>query len=459
MNNTIMEKRLGNEPIGPLLTKLALPAIVGMGVNALYNIIDTYFISRGVGTLGIGGLTVAFPIQMLIASFAQMFGIGASSIISRRLGQGRKQEAARAAGNALFLSVGVGITITLIGFFSQKPLLRLFGATDQLLPYAGEYLSVILFGAVFISAAMTGNNIIRAEGRATVAMGAMLAGTLINLILDPIFIFYFDWGLRGAGLATIIGQAASSLWIAAFFLNGKSTLPIKLPHFRPRFAIIRETVLLGIPAFIRHAGGSLLAVFVLNGITRYGGGENAIAAFGLINRLIMLSIMPVLGIAQGFQPIVGFNYGAGKNERVIEAIRKGIGYATLLSTAFFIILQLFPHQLLGFFTQEPGLLQEGTSALRKISIFLFLLGLQVIGSSFFQALGKKLPSLILGMSRQLLLLIPLVLIMPLFFGLQGIWLAFGMADLGAATITAVWLVKEIKRDPQLRREERRFAVL
>jgi putative MATE family efflux protein len=438
------DKMLGTERIGKLLTKLSVPAIVGMIVNALYNVVDTIFIGRGVGTMGIGGLTIAFPVQMFIMAVAMLIGIGAASVISRGLGAGERDRANRSAGNTLSVSIIFGVIVMAAGYLLMKPLLRILGATEEIMPYARDYLSVIFLGAPFITFAAASNNVVRAEGRAAVAMLTMVIGTGLNILLDPIFIFGLGLGVKGAAIATVISQFVSFTFLLLFFLSGRSSLKIKLKYLRPNWHVLGEMLKLGLPIFVRQFGVSIFAVIVNNSLRAYGSGLH-IAAFGVVNRLLMFMLMPLMGLSQGFQPIAGYNYGARDYGRVREVVKVSIIVSTLIAAVFFVIVMLFPRPLLRIFSEDALLIREGIRVLRTVSIAVPLIGLQLIGATYFLALGKAIPSLLLGMSRQILFLIPLVLLLPLAFGLNGIWIAFPAADFLATAVTVIWFGVDIQR--------------
>lgn len=435
---------LGTEGIGKLLVKMSVPAIVGMLVNALYNLVDTIFIGRGVGTLGIGGLTVAFPVQMFIMSVAMLIGIGAASVISRSLGSDDRARANRSAGNTLSVSILFGIIVMILGYLLMKPLLRSLGATESIMPYSKDYLSVIFLGAPFITFAAASNNVVRAEGRATVAMLTMVIGTGLNIVLDPIFIFGLQLGVKGAAIATVISQFVSFLFLLFFFVTGRSSLEIKFRHLKPDWDVLGEMLKLGVPIFIRQFGVSIFAVIVNNSLRAYGS-ELYIAAFGVVNRLLMFMLMPLMGLAHGFQPIAGYNYGAGDFERVKQTVKLSVIVSTVAAAFFFIIVMAFPKPLLSIFTKDLLLISEGISVLRTVSLAVPLIGLQIIGATYFLALGKAIPSLFLGMSRQILFLIPLVLLFPLLWGLTGIWIAFPVADLLSTLVTVVWFSLDMRK--------------
>ncbi len=434
---------LGTMSIGKLLAKLSIPAMIGMIVNALYNVVDTIYLGRGVGPLAIGGLTIAFPFQMIVMAIGMTIGVGAASVISRNLGSGDRDNAYHAAGTALTVAVLLGLLMSGIGVIFLDPLLRLFGASDTLLAYARAYLSVILFGIPLISFAMASNNIVRAEGKAMAAMISMLIGTVMNIILDPVFIFVFHMGIKGAAVATVISQGLSFIYLLLFFITGQSSLKIKIRHLVPDFTLLKEIVLIGLPAFIRQAGGSVLAV-ILNNVLMVYGGDLAISSYGVINKLLMFTLMPLFGIVQGFQPIAGYNYGARKFDRVQHSIKVSVLITTIMSTLSFLVMMLFPEFLIRLFTTDKTLIGLSVNAIRRVVLFIPLIGIQIVGAAFFQAVGKALPSLILGMTRQIIFLIPLVLVVPRFLGLNGVWLSFPGADIGSVIVTLFWLLKEMK---------------
>jgi len=435
---------LGNEPVGRLLAKMAVPATVAMFVNALYNVVDTIFVGRGVGALAIGGLSVAFPLQMIVISIGLMIGIGAASIVSRSLGAGDAERAARTVGTAFTLAALFAIAVSAASYAFIDPLVRLFGATDELFTYARDYLSVILPGAVFVSFAIASNHLVRSEGQALASMTIMLVGAVSNIILDPIFIFGFDMGIRGAALATVVGQFLSFSYAIFFYLSGKSGLALRPHHLVPRPAIVRELLALGVPTFIRQFGASFFVIVTNNALAAYGG-NIAISAFGVIHKVLIFSLMPLFGIAQGFQPIAGYNYGAGKLLRVREAVRKAAATSVITASIFFTAVMLFPAAIFSLFSTSTELISLGSYAIRIVLLVIPLIGLQITGTVFFQAVGMAIPSLVLSLSRQILLLIPLVVVLPRFFGLSGVWMAFPVADVLATLITVVWLRYEMRK--------------
>lgn len=438
--------RLGTEKVRTLLINLSLPATVGMIVNALYNVVDTIFIGWGVNTLAIGGLAIAFPLQMIIMAFALMIGVGAASAVSRCLGRGNRERAEKVAGNAFFSIILLSSTFMILGLIFVEPLLRIFGATETLLPYAKEYITVIFAGSVFFSFAVASNNLIRAEGNAKVAMLSMVIGTGLNIILDPIFIFPLKMGIRGAALATIISQFVSFVYVLFYLYSGKSILRLKFHHLKPEKEIIKEILAVGSSALARQIAGSIMALVLNNSLKVYGG-DQAITIFGIINKLLAFLFMPMFGVVQGMQPIIGFNYGAKKIDRVRETIKLSLLTVTMIGGLTWLIAEIFSPQIIAVFTAETEIIISGSKVMRIIFAAAPVIGVQIVGAGLFQSLGKAVPSLILTISRQILMFIPLVLILPRFFGwgLLGIWLAFPIADLLSTIVTGLFLRSQLKK--------------
>ena len=447
-----MDKRkyeLGHEPIGRLLVRYSTPAMVAMFANSLYNLVDAIFVGQGPGTLALGALAVSFPIQMFILAIAQVVGIGSASIISRSLGAGDHRKAERTAGTSFAMVVVFSAVLTTAGLVFLTPLLRLFGATPAILPYARDYLSVILGGSFFFAYAVSSNNIVRAEGNAKAAMISMFIGVLTNIVLDPIFIFTLGLGIRGAAIATIIANMCAFLYLTRYFLSGMSMLRIRRQDLVPNPAIVREVVPIGLSSFTRVAAQSLVAIILNHSIVYYGA-DIHLAVLGVLNRMLLFFLLPLFGLMQGFQPIVGFNYGAGNMDRTKETIWKTAAAATLLCCFAFLMLMLFPRLFLRLFSKDPLLLSEGVSIIRTVIIWLPFVGFQVVGATLFQALGRVFPALFLSMSRQIFFLIPLVLVLPLYLGLRGVWISIPVADCLSTIVTAIWVAHEIRRIGRLR---------
>ena len=449
-----IHKMLGEEKIGRLLLSLSLPATIGMLVQAMYNFVDTIFVGKGVGSMGIAGISIALPVQIFVMAFAQMFGIGGASVISRALGERDHEKARRAAGNVMVFSLAFGLVMTLLGQFFLDQLLIMLGASEAIIPYAREYLGIILLGSAFFSFGMAMNHVVRAEGKPKIAMAAMLISAVLNIILDPIFIFSLNMGIRGAALATVLSQAATSIYVLFYFLSGKSLLRVSLRSLIPEWRIMRETVSVGLSAFSRQVAGSVLAVVLNNSLVFYGG-DIAVAVYGVINRLLMVFIMPMFGVNQGFLPIVGYNYGARKMRRARESVKLASAVTTMIALFSSIVMFLFARQLISIFTDETELIESTIYALRIVILATPTIGVQVIASGMFQALGKALPALFLSLLRQIIILIPLILVIPRFLGINGIWISFPLADLIAFAISLVFYLRELKifRSGELNVEE------
>ena len=443
---------LGKDPVFKLLVRLSVPAIVGLIVYALYNLVDTIYIGQGIGTivegkgsLASGGLAVAFPCQVIAMSLGIMFGMGAASVISRNLGSGDRERAAKAAGNAFVLTIIAGTIVMVFGRIFTKDILILFGATESIFPYAYDYLSVILFGTVSICITMTGQYIIQAEGRAKAAMLCMVIGMGMNIILDPVFIFGFKMGIKGAALATDISLSLSALYVLIFFYKKKSSINLKISHLIPDIPVIKEIFVLGIIVFVRQAAKSVLFIIMNNTLKTYGG-DMAISSFGIIFRLLTFMLVPLAGIGQGFQPIAGYNYGAKKYKRVKEVIIKALLAATILALLSFSLMLFFSKYMLRIFNSEQQLLDVAVPALQIIILIIPFIGLQIVGSMYFFATGKAGSAFFLSLSRQIIFLIPLVLLFPHFWGVTGVWVAFPAADFLSSLVTGLWLLIALKRE-------------
>src|SRR6056297_3335609 len=437
-------KALGEENIGKLLKRLSIPAMMGMIVNALYNFVDTVFLGQFVGVDAIGALAISFPIQMIIMGLGTMIGIGAASAASRALGAKQIEKADHIVGNAFLSIFIIGILLITLGREFLNPILTLFGATDTLLPLAYDYMNIILMGSIFLTISMVSNNVIRAEGNAKVAMISMMIGTGFNIILDPIFIELLGFGIRGAAIATVLGQILAFLYVTNYFYRGKSNFKIMPHHLKPNFEYLKEIFTVGFPTFMRQIAGSILAIVVNNSLGFYGG-DLAISVYGVINRVLMFILMPMFGIVQGFQPIASFNYGAKNFKRVIEVLKVSIKFLIIYSTIGVIIIQLFPGIIIKMFNNDTELVNLGKVAIRIVTIMIPFVGIQILSASLFQAIGKAGPALIVSLSRQTLFLIPLVLLLPNFnnLGLIGIYAAFPLADVLAIVLSLYLLKKEV----------------
>ncbi|MYL39873.1 MATE family efflux transporter [Halobacillus litoralis] len=434
-------QRLGTQPIPKLLANLSIPAMIGMFVMALYNVIDTLFIARGVGILGVSGVSIGFPVMMVIMAIAAAVGIGGASVISRRLGADKKDEADLVFGNVLIMIILIS-SVGFIGAFTfLEPLLKIFGATENIMPYAKDYLFPIMVGSLFFSFAFATNNIIRSEGNSRFAMITMIIPAVLNIILDPIFIFGLDMGVQGASVATVISQATVSIVVLNYFLKGKSSLTVRRAALKLQTKIIREIITIGMPAFIRQVAGSAMMIAINLMLIKFGG-EFEVGVFGIVQKLAMFTIMPMIGVLQGMQPIIGYNYGAQNYERLKETVKLGMKVVTIISAGIFVVMMAFPNVLMMIFTGDQATIDTGVHAIRIMFAFAVLIGAQVVSGGLYQALGMAKPAMILSMARQVLFLIPLVLILPNFFGVTGVWLAFPAADLLAFILSMVFLYKD-----------------
>jgi len=414
-----------------------------MVVGALYNIIDTIFVGKGVGSLAIAALSIVLPIQLIIMGIGTMLGIGSASIISRALGRNRKDIARDVFGNAVVLNLLISTLCMVLIYPFMDKFLIFFGASAQVLPYAKDYAYIVLAGFIFLSFAVNSNSCIRAEGSPRAAMYAMGIGALMNIILDPIFIFVLGMGIKGAAIATVISQALSTIYIIFYILFGKSIFNINIAVFKLRFPLVREILTLGFPSFLRSTMASFI-ILIFNRLLSFYGGDLYIAIMGIGLRLLSLVQMPLIGITQGFSTIVGFNYGA----RLYPRVKKVLGIAALwtivIAGAGFLVMMIFPRFVITLFSSDAELIGEGIGILRIVILFLPFIGVQMLGGGLFQSIGKAVPALVLTISRQVLFLVPAAFLLPMVFGLNGVWMAVPVADFLSIVATGIWVSREIK---------------
>ncbi|MCB2355575.1 MATE family efflux transporter [Clostridium estertheticum] len=444
-----MNTKLGSESISKLLFKFSVPAITGMVVNALYNIVDRIYIGhiKGVGSYALSGLAITFPISVIIMAFGMLIGIGACSVISIRLGEKNVEAADNILGNAVMLLTIISLVLGIFGVLFLNKILILFGADQNNLPYAKAYIQIILMGAVFQNIGFGINNIIRAEGNPKMAMLTMMFGAIINIILDPIFIFVFKMGIQGAAIATVISQAFNTLLVLRYFTakNSGSVLKLKKTNLKLNKYIVNDIFAIGVAPFSMQIASSLVAILYNRGLYTYGG-NLAIAAMGILNSISMLIFMPIVGISQGIQPIIGYNYGAKLYDRVFKVLKLAIIFGTCIAVIGFIVVQLFANQLITIFVgNNPELIKLGAHGLRIDLMVLPILGFQILGASYFQAINEAKTSMILSVLRQVIVLIPIILILPLFLKLDGLWFSQPCADLIATALTIFFLVRSIKK--------------
>ncbi|MFY9139222.1 MAG: MATE family efflux transporter [Thermacetogeniaceae bacterium] len=442
-----MDKRsdeLGHAPVGRLLWHFSWPTIIGMMCNALYNIVDRAFVGRGVGPLAIAATTVAFPLMTILLALSVLIGVGTTALISLRLGEQKKEEAELVAANGTTLLILLPLCFSIIYFCFPEPILRLFGATDEVLPYARDFMHIIMLGAAVGSLGMGMNNFIRAEGNPIMAMSTQVLGALLNGVLNYVFIFHLHMGIKGSALATVIGQIFASIWVLSYYFTGRSLIKLRLKNFIPRLPIVLNIMSIGFAPFGLQAASCLQQVILNKAVIRYSG-DMGLSAVGIIMSVVSLLLMPVLGLNSGAQPIIGFNYGAQQYARVKETLKKTVIVASCISTAGYLIIQIWPHKIAGLFTKgETALTNMTADAMTVFLGMIFILGFQVSCSHYFQAIGKAIHAAVLSLSRQVLFYIPLLFILPHFWGIDGVWRTAPTADILAALITAYFIFREMK---------------
>lgn len=450
MINQRNQNVLDDDRIGRLLLKLSLPTFFGMFVMTLYNVVDTIFIGHYVGPLGIAGLSIVFPLQMLSVGIGEMTGMGGASLISRSIGAGDVPKAERTLGNALTANIVLSVALMVACLAMPDFWLRLMGSTETILPYARDYMTIIIIGMLFMTFSMAMNNLIRAEGNARTPMIGMIIGAVTNIILDAIFIIPLGMGIQGAALATVLAQMVSVAFFIRYYFSGKSFLKIYIRNMTIQWNILKEILAIGIASFSRMVAVSFSAIFVNRMLVLYGG-DMAISAFGIIHRLMMFAIMPGIVIGGGLQPILGFNYGAKRYDRALRAIIIAMGAAFACGLFVFGIVYFAPEPFVRIFTNDAELIALSSYAAKRIFLALYMIGLIMVGSLVFQSIGKAVQSFITSIARPILFLIPIVLILPNFLGLDGVWLAFPISDGFTLLLTLLLLFPQIR---ELRRKHR-----
>ena len=451
-------KELGTAPIGQLLLKYAVPAVVAMTASSLYNIVDRIFIGNipEVGTLSLGGLAVTFPIMNLSAAFGAMVGVGSSTMISIKLGQKDYQTAERVLGNLVSLNIIIGLIIGILGLIFIDPLLLFFGASENTLQYAHDYMFIILLGNVVTHLYLGLNSALRSTGHPHVAMSATIATVVINAILDPLFIFTFGMGIKGAAYATILAQVVALCYVITVLSNKKDLIHLHRGIYGLRRQIVKNVLSIGLSPFSMQLCACLVVILINKGLTRHGG-DLAIAAYGIVNGVTFLAVMVVLGICQGMQPIAGYNFGAQQPGRVDEVLRKAIWLATLVMVFDFVVCVFFPQYLVMIFTSDPQLSTLAIRGMRIICSLSPIVGFQIVTGNFFQSIGMAKRSIFLSVSRQLVFLVPFLLVFPEIWGTDGVWISIAAAD-GVASITSgvmLWHFyhqKDTRRIPRIRME-------
>ncbi len=435
---------LGTEPISKLLVKQSVPASIGILVMSLNILVDTIFVGNWIGSIAIAAINVVLPVSFFIAALGMAIGIGGSSIISRALGANNKEKALKTFGNQITLTLLITVAMAAVGLYFVNELIPAFGGKGDIFEPAKIYYRIVLYGVPVLALSMMGNNVLRAEGKPKIAMIAMIIPSVGNLLLDYILINLLDMGMAGAAWASTISYVLCFLFILWFFLSKRSELRISFSHFGLNKAILKEITALGFVTLARQAVVSI-TYLLMNNILFNLGGEASVTMYGIIGRMLMFALFPVLGVTQGFLPIAGYNYGANKFPRVRESINKAIKYAGLLALVIFVLIMTFPEAIVSVFTKDQVILDETPSAMRWVFAAIPIIAIQLIGSAYFQAIGKATPALLLTLTRQGFFFIPLILILPNFFGELGVWISFPIADVLSTIVTGYFLNREIRK--------------
>lgn len=432
---------LGTLDIGKLLLQYSLPAIIAMTAASLYHITDSIFIGHGVGALAISGLAITFPFMNLASAFGSLVGAGAATLLSIRMGQKDYDSANVILGNAITLNLVIGLSFSLISLLFLDPILLFFGASDATLPYAREFMSVILIGNVITHIFMGLNALLRSMGNPKKAMFATIMTVMINLVLNPLFIFVFQWGIKGSALATVISQFIMLMWQLKFFSDKTHFIHFKKESFKLRSRIVKESLSIGISPFMMNAAATVIVIVINQGLIRTGG-DLAVGAYGIINRISFLFVMVVMGFNQGMQPIAGYNFGAKLYSRVDQVLKKTIIRATIVTTSGFLIGQLIPRAVASIFTDDIELIDLAANGMRIVFMTFPIIGFQMVTANFFQSIGMVKKSIFMSLSRQLLFLLPCLLIFPHFWGINGVWYSMPVADAISSVIAAILLIRQ-----------------
>ena len=435
---------LGTENIGKLLMQYAVPAIIAMTASSLYNMVDSIFIGHGVGTMAISGLALTFPLMNLAAAFGSLVGVGAATLISVKLGQKDYDTAQRVLGNVFVLNILLGVAFTVIVMAFLDPILYFFGGSDETVGYARDYMYIILLGNTITHLYLGLNAVLRSSGHPQKAMYATIATVIINTILDPVFIYGFGWGIRGAAIATIVAQIISLMWQLWIFSSKEELLHFHRGIFRLKRKIVFDSLAIGMSPFLMNMAACFIVILINQGLKKYGG-DLAIGAFGIVNRLVFIIVMIVMGLNQGMQPIAGYNFGAKQYERVTKTLKLTIIYATGVTTFGFIIGMLFSDTVVGIFTSDAELIELSAKGLRIVVMFFPIIGFQMVTANFFQSIGMAMKLIFLSLTRQMVVLLPCLLILPRFFGAAGVWYSMPISDLLASLIAGTMLVWQFRK--------------
>ena len=425
----------------------AIPAIIAMTASSLYNMVDSIFIGHGVGPLAIAGLAITFPLMNLAAAFGSLVGVGASTLISVKLGQKDYTTAQHILGNVVSLNLLIGLLFTLVSLLFLDPILYFFGASDATLPYARDYMITILLGNVITHMYLGLNSVLRSAGHPQKAMAATILTVVINTLLDPLFIYTFHMGIRGAAIATVLAQVISLCWLIKIFCNKEELLHLKRGIYRLKMTLVENIIGIGLAPFFMNLASCFIVILINKGLKLYDG-DLAIGAFGIVNRIVFLFVMIVMGLNQGMQPIAGYNFGAQHYHRVNQVMKYTVIAATIVTTTGFLVGELMPELAVSAFTTDAQLIQLSANGLQVVVLFFPIIGFQMVTSNFFQSIGMAKKAIILSLSRQVLILIPCLLILPLFWGVKGVWYSMPISDITASIIAGTMLYAQFKHFKQ-----------
>lgn len=434
-------QELGTKPVGKLLLQYALPSIVAMTASSLYNMVDSIFIGHGVGSLAISALAVCFPFMNLSAAFGTLVGVGASALISVQLGQKNYGLAKHVFGNVITLNIIIGIIFTVLSLIFLDPILYFFGASEDTLPYAHQYMTINIYGNIITHMYFGMNGVLRASGHPKAAMIATINTVIINTILDPIFIFAFGWGIQGAACATLLAQVISMCWQIKIFTNKNEILHFTHGIYKLDSTIVKRIFAVGMSPFLMNLASCLIIIFINKGLKQYGG-DLSIGAYGIVNRITFIFAMLVMGMNQGMQPIAGYNFGARQFHRVTHVLKLTIYYATAVMIIGFMVGELFPGSASRMFTNDEELISISIKGMRIIFIFFPVIGFQMVTANFFQSIGMAGKAIFLSLTRQLIFLLPCLIILPMFMQCDGIWWSMPISDLLASIIAAIMLYRQ-----------------
>jgi len=451
MDNNKATLELGTKPVGSLLLQYAMPAIIAMTASSLYNMVDSIFIGQGVGPMAISGLALTFPFMNLSAAFGAAVGVGASTCISVKLGQRDYGTAQNILGNTVTLNLIVGVLFSVVSLLFLDPILYFFGASEQTIPYPRGYMVVILLGNVFSHMYFGMNAVLRAAGKPRQAMYATMFTVVMNTILDPVFIYLLDMGIRGAAFATILSQMMALTWQMKLFSDKDELLHLRRGIYRINAAIVRNIIAIGMSPFLMNVCACVVVIFINKGLLMYGG-DLAVGAYGIANRVAFVFVMIVMGINQGMQPIAGYNYGARQTERLMRVLKLSMMAATVITTSGFLVAEFVPELCVSLFTSDPELTGMAARGMRIIMCTFPIIGFQMVATNFFQSIGKAGVSIFLSLSRQMLFLLPMLIVLPLRFGIDGVWASMPVADTISSLVTLGIMLRYTRRMSDLKNQ-------